>query len=659
MRCLVPGALAVVVLVGALSPSPAVARKPKPTTCPGGRFPVSAALVPGGAAADAIVIDGTQVSVESGCPVASAERRVRRRFTILIVRWNGCGSLQGAVRLRAKLDAATCRTLTGRFRNRKARINQALSASVEVPADAFGNAGDPLPEGATLLSPAEWDQMKQRPDFHSLGPDQQKQNDAAEAASAAGDEQAVMDFLGTNPGFRAQYLGGVAPGDPSVVPTDNGNYDVTFTDASGSARTVRTHGRRFFLGNVASALRTFPSSANQQGVYDDYYAGLAGIDPALVGNLPTPAQARAMALADLLALNDGLASQSGTYLPLVQPPGGLPPPGYPATCAAEEGSGDGSDRSGGTTCGTHKALGVYANTAWPLKFFATCVKDQAARGTCWSFGSTCAIELTIAKKHSRWVNLAEQDLIWSVHGSWALRYYGDGFWPGEAFRLMTTNGYTYPFESQWDYNPSRSRRENDMTRMYTNSCVGYTSAENDFCSNTTGQGKVWCVNLLLFFFCGTAGPSHASTSAIRPLAYSEIWSSGNPTLSLGRIFWAVGIFQKPVVYSFAVAPSFYPDANGYVTYHGLHCPITTDSHGDSVCTPAPGCECDIGGHAVLITGLIDNSQLPPGAPPGSGGGYLIIKNSWGNCYGDSGYAYLPYDWVKAYGMSAVVVGDAD
>jgi hypothetical protein len=394
-------------------------------------------------------------------------------------------------------------------------------------------------------------------------------------------------------------------------------------------------------------------------VYDDYYAGLAAIDPALAAQYPSPADAHNMALGDLRALNDNLASIAGQYLPLVPPPGGLPPPGYPASCAAEEGSGDGSDRAGGTTCGTHKMGGVYMNKTWPLKFFATCVKDQAGRGTCWSFGTTGSVELTIAKKHRRWVNLAEQDLIHSVHGLWAPSYYGDGFWPGEALRLMDVHGYTYPFESQWDYNPSRSRTANDMTMRYTNSCLGYTSAENAFCSDTTGQGRVWCVNLLLFFFCGTTGPDYASTSAIQPLAYSEIWNSGNPSLSLGSIFWAVGIFLKPVIYSFSVPPSFNPDANGYVTYRGPHCAITTGPDGKPLCTPAPGCECDRGGHAVLITGLIDNGDLPAGAPAGSGGGYVIIKNSWSNCYGDSGYAYLPYDWVKAYGMSAVVLGDAE
>jgi C1A family cysteine protease len=38
---------------------------------------------------------------------------------------------------------------------------------------------------------------------------------------------------------------------------------------------------------------------------------------------------------------------------------------------------------------------------------------------------------------------------------------------------------------------------------------------------------------------------------------------------------------------------------------------------------------------------------------------MIIENSWGNCSGDSGYAYLPYDRVKAYGLSAVVLGDVN
>jgi C1A family cysteine protease len=70
-----------------------------------------------------------------------------------------------------------------------------------------------------------------------------------------------------------------------------------------------------------------------------------------------------------------------------------------------------------------------------------------------------------------------------------------------------------------------------------------------------------------------------------------------------------------------------------------------------------GCECDRGWHITLVTGLIDNSQLPMGAPPGDGGGYVIIKNSWGSCYGDGGYVYAPYTWFKQMVGAAAVIGD--
>lgn len=189
-------------------------------------------------------------------------------------------------------------------------------------------------------------------------------------------------------------------------------------------------------------------------------------------------------------------------------------------------------------------------------------------------------------------------------------------------------------EFQYDYNPSYSRTENDTTQTDTKSCLGYGGDESAYCSNTVGQGQIVCINLLLFYFCGSVAPAYGTDSGFQPTAYSELWNPGNPAGSVASIVWAVGIFRKPVIYSFVVPPSFNPDANGYASYRGPHCPITTGSDGKPKCTTAPGCECDRGGHAVLITGLIDNTQLPAGAPPGSGGGYFIIKNSWGCGYGD-------------------------
>ncbi len=46
----------------------------------------------------------------------------------------------------------------------------------------------------------------------------------------------------------------------------------------------------------------------------------------------------------------------------------------------------------------------------------------------------------------------------------------------------------------------------------------------------------------------------------------------------------------------------------------------------------------VGGHAVFAAGY----QTDPGTP---GGGYLIIKNSWGTSWGDNGYFYMPFAYV--------------
>jgi hypothetical protein len=658
---------AIVLGVVLAAAGPALAKKPP--ACPGGRYLVTGPLVPGGAAADAVVVNGTQVSIESGCPAITAKQKLMRLGTALAARWNGCGSLKGTVRLTVLLDGATCTTLTGRFINRGARINRKLDGRLDMPAGAFGGPRDALPPGAVVVSQEEWNRLQTLPDFHSIDRGQMKADEAAEARRDVQDEQTVMAFVNGDGARGGQYLGGVDPNDSAVKPADGGNFAHTFTDGTGAARTVITHGKRFFRRVAAGGLRTYPTKNNQLGLYGHFYAGLQAIDPALVGNLPPPSTAGTLTLRQILDLNAGLISNVGQYLPLLPPPGGTPPPGYPSSCGAEEGAGDGTDRSGSqVSCATHKAHGVYANMPWPLKFLTTCVKDQANRGTCWDFATTGAVELWVAKKYNRWVNLSEQHMNDSMKTIWYPAAYGDGEWPGHALAAMIVSNllpdpfsifpaYSYPFEDQWDYNPSNSRTADDNTHTYTNSCVGYGGDESAYCSNTAAQGRIVCTTFLFITYCGMTGPPITTTSGFYPTSYSEIWNGSNPSSSLATIFWALAIFQKPVIYAFSVPPSFNPDANGYVHYAGPHCSLTTNSMGKQVCTPAPGCECDRGGHAVLVNGLVDNTQLPAGAPPGSGGGYLIIKNSWSNCYGDAGYAYLPYDWVKAYALAVEVVGD--
>lgn len=49
----------------------------------------------------------------------------------------------------------------------------------------------------------------------------------------------------------------------------------------------------------------------------------------------------------------------------------------------------------------------------------------------------------------------------------------------------------------------------------------------------------------------------------------------------------------------------------------------------------------LGGHAVFCCGYVDDTTWP-------GGGYLIIKNSWGTSWGQGGYFLMPYEYAGNY-----------
>ena len=46
-----------------------------------------------------------------------------------------------------------------------------------------------------------------------------------------------------------------------------------------------------------------------------------------------------------------------------------------------------------------------------------------------------------------------------------------------------------------------------------------------------------------------------------------------------------------------------------------------------------------GGHAIALTGVVVDGRV-------DGGGYFIIKNSWGSSWGNKGYGYLPFSYCK-------------
>jgi C1A family cysteine protease len=56
-------------------------------------------------------------------------------------------------------------------------------------------------------------------------------------------------------------------------------------------------------------------------------------------------------------------------------------------------------------------------------------------------------------------------------------------------------------------------------------------------------------------------------------------------------------------------------------------------------------------HTVSVIGYMDDDLI-------DGGGYWIIKNSWGTGYGDNGYYYIPYGVLESHNRLYAITGQA-
>jgi C1A family cysteine protease len=66
--------------------------------------------------------------------------------------------------------------------------------------------------------------------------------------------------------------------------------------------------------------------------------------------------------------------------------------------------------------------------------------------------------------------------------------------------------------------------------------------------------------------------------------------------------------------------------------------------------PSPGDRRE-GGHAVVAVGYDDKLKVKHSSPQGKETkGAFLIRNSWGEKWGESGYGWLPYDYVS-YGLA--------
>jgi hypothetical protein len=122
------------------------------------------------------------------------------------------------------------------------------------------------------------------------------------------------------------------------------------------------------------------------------------------------------------------------------------------------------------------------------------------------------------------------------------------------------------------------------------------------------------------------------------LEHRAVWdgdggeSAWKAAVERARVYLAL---KRPVVLELEVTDSF------------------VNAGADGLVVPAAGEEKVHGAHAACVCGLLLDKDLPKalGLPKAAGGGWLVVKNSWGTRHGDDGYVYLDLAWARRHALT--------
>jgi len=302
-------------------------------------------------------------------------------------------------------------------------------------------------------------------------------------------------------------------------------------------------------------------------------------------------------------------------------------------------AGNGRDNNGPCLQPTGYARRYY----FPLRNFVSPVKDQGERGLCWAFAAIGAVESRDQVQLGTTPDLSEQFLANRVKLLWAPNDWFDG--GSAAFALNTAEDHfqRLPFEPAWTYNPSPGRPDNAFDSGVVGTPASYFGACNDYsgsCWPVAHQSDMVCTTLQGDIFCSYEVHSFpdAPGAGVRGSRVLPVWLNGQPFDD--RIMRAHLAAGRSLIGSFPVYEGLRAAPAGIVsTYLRQAMDKKTGKLVDG----------SYGDHLAQIVGFVSNEQLSlPGGPPSTvgGGGYFILRNSWGCDAGDAGYFYLPASYVR-------------
>ncbi|OVE81760.1 hypothetical protein BVY03_02775 [bacterium K02(2017)] len=476
----------------------------------------------------------------------------------------------------------------------------------------------PLAQAAPILSKKNNRQIKSRENvIETKAPLTQRQ----------GHYRVLQDYFKKNPQAKLKL---------NKIPKKNIRTRVKFKN--GKMKKVTLIGREITQEEIAENLTNFDSKENQINIYKQLHKALSVDD---INRLAPPhlSQIKRMPITQIIQLNQSILTEDlKSRLNQVSPEDSFPA-GYPASCRDEIGYSVGSDCMDdysrecqdfvdwNATSTVWNEKGLWKNYSFPLKPYLTCIKNQAGRGLCTTFAVTAALEADIAQQYGKWVNLSEQHLLWKHKMYYEKRKYKDieGAQIGRMFKKTYKKNYVHQLESSWDYNPSHFRGVDDDGAYY-DSCKMYNGT---MCYDSIHQGPLpddidENPDVLDDVPTSTSGYTHQGATAIWDTRARKL----DESITRTKLYLQDG---RPIAFlAYVNKDAFTPNENGFI-----------ESQGD---------EDPDGAHSMLLVGYVDNADIPNEvvAPDinSNGGGYFIIKNSWGINWGDRGYAYVSYNWIK-------------